>query len=104
MLLMLMMAIQDVPGPPSDEVYDRGTVAQASLTRRNCVRNADEIVVCGTAESPRLLPLPERGTRQLVGPATVRLSPNKQMGLRAENSPNPTASVPRLMLDLMTAF
>lgn len=99
--MLLLIAAQDVPGPPADEAT---AAARTPLTRRRCSRNADEIVVCGTAESPRLQALPEPETQRVFGPATVRLSPNKRAGLRAENSGNPTLSAPRMMLDFTIDF
>ncbi|NML07594.1 hypothetical protein [Sphingomonas sp. G-3-2-10] len=98
--MLLLIAVQDVPGPPADDAV----AVEAPLTRQRCSRNADEIVVCGTAESPRLQALPEPETQRVFGPARVQLSPNKRAGLRAENSGNPTLSAPRMMLDFTIDF
>lgn len=100
MLLLMAMLAQDIVGPPGDEPAPRATLTR----RRDCVRRDDEIVVCGTGESQRLLSLPEPGTKPVFGPATVRLSPNKSMTARTESSGNAHLPAPRLMLDFKLDF
>jgi hypothetical protein len=98
--LMMLVMVQNVPGPPGDEV----AVPRITQPRR-CVRKSDEIIVCGGGgDSDRLVPLPEPGTRVIFKPAAVQIAPNARAGLRATNSSNPTVSAPRAMLDITLKF
>jgi hypothetical protein len=98
-MLALLMLLQSMTGPPGDD-------AVYPVTRpARCVRNGEEIMVCGTsAESQRLQALPEPGTRRVIPQAAVQISPNKRALLRGENNPNPTVSAPRAMLDFTVGF
>ncbi len=102
MLAMLMLVtVQTVPGPPSDEV-----AAPPRLTpERHCRASDDEIVVCGGGlQSQRLEPLPVRAVDPMLPDASVHLSGGKTLTAHAENSSNPTVSAPRAMVTLKIPF
>lgn len=101
MLLLMALLAQDLVGPPGDEPM----APRVNLTRRrDCAPGRDEIVVCGTAPSPRLVPLPKPEPQRVFGPARIQLSPNKSMTARAEESGNPFLPTPRLMIDFKIDF
>ena len=101
MLSIVMLMFAQEIGPPGDEPER----PRAALARqRDCVRRDNEIVVCGNAESQRLLYLPEPGTQPVFGPATVRISPNASMTARTESSGNAQLPAPRMMIDFKLDF
>jgi hypothetical protein len=97
MLPLLLMLVQEVPGPPGD---DPVPVAPAV---RDCRGDPDEIIVCAR-ESDRLRPLPERPPEEILPQARVRVGRNRIVQARAEPGPIPTAPAPRLMVDFKVAF
>lgn len=97
MLPLLLMLVQEVPGPPGDDPVP------VALTVRDCRGNPDEIIVCAR-ESDRLRPLSERPPEEILPQARVRIGKNKIVQARAEPGPIPTAPEPRLMVDLKIDF
>lgn len=101
MLAMLMlMAVQTVPGPPSDEV-----AALPRLTpERHCSASNDEIVVCGGGlESQRIEPLPARAVDPMLPDASVHLGGGKTLTAHGEDGGGYT-QVPRAMVTLKIPF
>jgi hypothetical protein len=99
--MLMLMAAQTVPGPPSDEV-----AALPRLTpERHCSASNDEIVVCGGGlQSQRIEPLPVRAVDPMIPDASVHLGGGKTLTAHAENSSNPTVSAPRAMVTLKIPF
>lgn len=102
MLAMLMlMAVQNVPGPPSDEV----TALPRLTSERHCRASDDEIVVCGGGlQSQRLEPLPVRAVDPMLPDASVHLSGGKTLTAHAQASSNPMIDAPRAMVTLKIPF
>ena len=97
MLPLLLMLVQEVPGPPGD------APVPAARAAGDCRGNPDEIIVCAR-ESDRLRPLPEQPKEEILPQARVRIGRNKVVQARAEPGPIPTAPEPRLMVDLKLDF
>ena len=94
MLTMLLLA--QVAGPPGDEPV---LTAQAE-----CVRDAEEIVVCAGDPGAYRIKRGERQATAALPMARTRIAPNKTLTLRGETAPLATAPVPRAMIDLTIAF
>jgi hypothetical protein len=99
--IVLLMLAQDL-GPPGDEPAP----ARTRLTpQRQCRGTGNDIVVCGSgAESRRAGRLPEWPSEPVFRPATRRLSPNKTVGVSAEESSNPFSEGPRAMIKFKLDF
>ena len=99
-IVMLLLA-QDI-GPPGDEPL----APRTQLTgQRRCQPGAgDDIVVCGGVESQRVERLPEWSSTPVFRPAGARLSPNKTIGLHAEESGSAFSTSPRAMISFKLDF
>lgn len=104
--MLLLLALQDVPGPPADD--GAGAAAPRSFDTRitpRCVIDPDAITVCAQRpDADRLKPIDPPQDQRAFGPAVVQLSPNSRLRLRAENGGNPTLSGPRAMIDFTLSF
>ena len=98
--MLLLMTVQNVPGPPGDEV-----VPPRLIQPKTCKRGDEEIMVCGGGlQSQRLEPLPAVRVDPMLPQAEAQLSPNKRIGLHATSSSNPMITAPRAMVDLTIKF
>ncbi|MES2441967.1 MAG: hypothetical protein V4574_03990 [Pseudomonadota bacterium] len=81
MLAMLMLVmVQDVPGPPGDEAAPR------PLTRQDCRKDSGEIVVCGsTIDTNRLRPIEQRPVSPMLPRASIALSEHAAVSADAED-------------------
>lgn len=98
--MLLLMTVQNVPGPPGDEVAPPRLVQPKA-----CRRGDEEIMVCGGGpQSQRLEPLPEMRVDPMLPQASAQLSPNKSIRMHAASSSNPMITAPRAMVDLTIKF
>ncbi|PXA99895.1 hypothetical protein DMC47_01010 [Nostoc sp. 3335mG] len=103
--MMLMLAAQDISGPPADDVGTAGPRRFDTRITPRCVIDPDAITVCAQRpDADRLKPLDRPEDQRVFGPAAVQLSPNSRLRLRAENGGNPTLSGPRAMIDFTLSF